>query len=87
MIDPSDVPTELQHLIEKRELEDRRAGQRRNSAERRQLDLGPLGATDSVEDLQALKLEDERLGKDRRKKKNRRKKTRRRAANEQDGSQ
>lgn len=48
------VPSELQHLIEKRELEHRRKGQRRSDANRRQLDAGPLSAASSMEALQAL---------------------------------
>lgn len=84
MIDPAEIPPELQHLIEKRELENRRAGQRRDSGERRQLDLGPLGIADSVEDLESLDLEDKRSGTKRREYANRRKAARRRADSKDD---
>ena len=86
MIDPSDVPPELQHLIEKRELEGRRTAKRRGPIERRQLDLGPLGAAESVEDLETLDLEEKRSGKKRRNKAARRKMARRRADDQQGDS-
>ena len=38
------VPPELQHLIEKRELEERRQNQRRTGSDQRQRDLDPSGA-------------------------------------------
>lgn len=78
MIDPSDLPPELRRLIEKREREDRRAAQRRDSKDRRQVDMGPLGAADSAEDLEELDLEERRSGEDRRRNGDRRKESRRR---------
>lgn len=83
MIDPSDLPPELRHLIEKRERADRRAAQRRHSAERREADLGPLGAANSVEDLQDLDFEDKRSGQERRQNGDRRKRSRRGRDNQQ----
>ncbi len=61
------VPEELLHLIEKRE-----SGARRSEEERRETDLGPIGAIESLTDLTELPLEerrgrtDRRAGKDRR---------------------
>ncbi|MBN2477591.1 MAG: hypothetical protein JXB62_23490 [Pirellulales bacterium] len=54
------VPPELQHLIEKRQGEDRREAQRRGDDERRELDLGPGGALESAEDLQQVPTDDRR---------------------------
>jgi hypothetical protein len=69
----------LQHLIEKRESEDRRAGQRREQPERRQVDLGPLGSGDSIDELESREFQDRRSDEDRRKSQERREKTRRQA--------
>jgi hypothetical protein len=65
------VPPELEHLIEKREREEDR-----RQAERRQCDLGPLGAIESEADLNAVPTSERRSGQDRRQK-DRRKKPRR----------
>jgi hypothetical protein len=71
------VPPELQHLIEKRELQDRREAQRRGDTDRRECDVGPLSAVDSVEDPELPVTEDQRSGEDRRKKRERRQAARR----------
>lgn len=55
------VPPELEHLIEKREAEEER-----RKGDRREVDLGPLGAIESARDLEDLPTEDRRKGKDRR---------------------
>jgi hypothetical protein len=73
------VPPELQHLIEKRENEDRRKSQRRGGQDRREEDLGPLGRIESVDDLQRLAMEEERSGRERRKDQQRRATKRRKA--------
>ena len=44
------VPSELQHLIEKRETDDRREKERRSDQDRRIADLGPSGAVESPEE-------------------------------------
>jgi hypothetical protein len=61
------LPPELRHLIEKRERTGRRNRSRRVKQDRRADDLGPLGSIESIADLEALPLEDRRLGRDRRK--------------------
>jgi hypothetical protein len=78
MIDPSELPPEIQHLIEKREGGDRRSKQQRESEERRQIDLGPLGAIKPDQDLDELALEERRSGGERREQ-DRRQKNRRRS--------
>lgn len=55
------VPEELLHLIEKRE-----PGDRRSQEERRETDLGPIGAIESLADLEELPLEERRAHVDRR---------------------
>ncbi|MFO7902942.1 MAG: hypothetical protein ACQESR_21770 [Planctomycetota bacterium] len=82
MIDPSDLPPELRHLIEKREREDRRVAQRRNFIERRQADVGPLGAAESLEELENLDFEERRSGDERRQNGDRRKQSRREGDNQ-----
>ncbi len=59
-------PTKLQHLIEKREGAPRRKKSRRSKPERRSCDLGPLGALESVSDVEALPSEDRRSRQERR---------------------
>jgi len=66
MNDRLNVPPELQHLIEKRELEDRRQQERRDDADRRQVDMGPLGAEDVLDDPESLNEKERRSGKKRR---------------------
>ena len=61
------IPPELQHLIEKRERAERRKKLRRTVAERRTCDLGPLGALESISDVDALPLDDRRSRRERRK--------------------
>jgi hypothetical protein len=74
------VPAELEHLIEKRESEaDRRQRQQRSGSEKRQIDLGPLGAIESAGDLRDVPSEDRRRGSERRQKSDRRKKRRRKS--------
>ncbi len=77
MSKPLSVPRSLQHLIEKRETPDRRAGQRRAKAERRQADLGPLGSLESAANLDAAAVEERRVRPDRRRKATRRARRRR----------
>lgn len=55
------VPEELLHLIEKRESDDRRTEE-----ERRKTDLGPIGAIESLAELDELPLEERRTQADRR---------------------
>jgi hypothetical protein len=72
------VPPELEHLIEKREgEEDRRAGEERRDAERREDDLGPIGAIESTENLDDLPAGDRRGDQERRQSKDRRHRRRR----------
>jgi hypothetical protein len=87
MHDSLDVPPELQHLIEKRESEDRRTGQRRDHAERRQIDLGPLGSADSIDELESREFQDRRSDEDRRENRERREKARRQADKTSDSHQ
>ena len=84
MIDPSELPPDIQHLIEKRERADRRSQNRRGSQERRELDLGPLGAASAEDDLEDLQLDERRSGQDRRTNRDRRQTTRRRTESESD---
>ena len=60
------IPPDLQHLIEKRECAERRGKSRRAKAERRTCDLGPLGAIESISDIDLLPLEDRRSRQSRR---------------------
>jgi hypothetical protein len=60
------IPLELQHLIEKREDRERRKKTQRSEPERRKADLGPLGALESIADIDELPLEDRRSRGDRR---------------------
>ena len=55
------VPEELLHLIEKREYDDRRSEE-----ERRKTDCGPIGAIESLADLDELPLEERRTHVERR---------------------
>jgi hypothetical protein len=71
------VPPELQHLIEKRELEDRREDQRRSDTDQRQCDLGPSSVADAVDERESPAIEDQRTGEDRRRQQERRQKARR----------
>jgi hypothetical protein len=72
------VPSELQHLIEKREQEeDRRKGDHRSGKDQRTVDLGPLGAIESASELDDVPSEDRRRGRVRRQGNERRKKRRR----------
>ena len=72
------VPPDLEHLIEKRDGdEERRNEERRLEAEKRQVDLGPLGALESAKELDDVPTDDRRSGSDRRKKNQRRQKRRR----------
>ena len=73
------VPPELQHLIEKRENEDRRQSERRNDGDRRESDLGPVGCIESLEELDQLPLEDRRSDAQRREDAERRTEARREA--------
>jgi hypothetical protein len=66
------IPPELQHLIEKRERAERRKRSRRTKPERRDCDFGPLGAVESISDLEDLPLEDRRSRQDRRNSRRRR---------------
>ena len=61
------VPPDMQHLIEKRAEADRRKRARRARA-RRQVDLGPLGALESVGDLDQVVLEERRVAAEQRSK-------------------
>lgn len=73
------VPPELQNLIEKRETDDHREGERRSHEDRRVCDLGPLGAVESLEDLDELPATDRRSGQERRQGPERRKAARRKS--------
>jgi hypothetical protein len=70
------VPSDLQHLIEKRAQADRRKKSRR-SGSRRQVDLGPLGGIESAGGLDEVAFEDRRVSAERRKVPDRRKRARR----------
>ncbi|NLS93721.1 MAG: hypothetical protein GXX96_16295 [Planctomycetaceae bacterium] len=67
------VPEELLHLIEKRDVDSVDGGERRSGTERRQVDLGPLGAIESATDLDEIPVEERRSGDERRKAPDRRK--------------
>ncbi|NQT16692.1 MAG: hypothetical protein HQ582_28300 [Planctomycetes bacterium] len=60
------VPSDLQHLIEKRETDDRRGKERRSDQDRRIADLDPSGAVESPEDLDDPPVADRRTGDERR---------------------
>jgi hypothetical protein len=63
-----EIPPELQHLIEKRESEtDRRNRDDRAVGERREENLGPIGAIESAEKLEDVPTEERRTQIDRRK--------------------
>jgi hypothetical protein len=67
------VPTDLQHLIEKRDsATDRRAQERRARGKRRSVDLGPLGSIESAKSLEEVSTEERRTAAERRKAKTRR---------------
>lgn len=71
------VPAELQHLIEKREQDERRKTKARATPDRRTLELGPGGALEGLQDVDDCPVDDRRIEASRRKKKDRREKTRR----------
>jgi hypothetical protein len=72
------VPPELEHLIEKREAEeDRLRRDDRAGDDRRQEDVGPLGAIESAAQLDEVPTEERRGQSDRRKGDDRRRKSRR----------
>jgi len=76
------VPSELEHLIEKRETDDRRKGDRRRSGQdRRQVDLGPAGGagTCAAEEGQQAPATERRSGTERRSQHDRRRAARRTA--------
>jgi hypothetical protein len=73
------LPPELQHLIEKRESQDRRAIDARQGDDRRSLDMGPAGALLSSAEIEQLPETDRRTEGERRKQTNRRRKPRRKA--------
>jgi len=60
------VPEELLHLIEKRDVDSAERGERRCDVQRRETDLGPVGAVESIADLDDLPLEDRRSEAERR---------------------
>jgi hypothetical protein len=60
------VPEELQHLIEKRNVDDDETDDRRSGEERRGSDLGPIGTLESGATLDELPTEDRRVQDDRR---------------------
>jgi hypothetical protein len=78
MSDELPVPRELQHLIEKRRVRDRRRRRRRAGKDRRQLDLGPLGTLESASGPEQAVLEERRGCGERRTRGTRRKSIRRR---------
>ena len=71
------VPPELQDLIEKRETDDQRKKERRSGQDRRTCDLGPMGAIESLQDLEQVPATERRCGQQRRKTEDRRKGPRR----------
>jgi hypothetical protein len=74
------VPPELEHLLEKRESDrDRRDKNQRGQSDRREDDLGPLGAIESAADVNDVPTAERRSGTDRRSKRDRRKKPRRKS--------
>jgi hypothetical protein len=79
---PNDLPLppELQHLVEKRERAQRRQKRRRGCEERRETDLGPLGALEWNGDAVELPVEDRRSQRERRTGRKRRKSPRRKSS-------
>ena len=77
------VPHELQHLLEKREQQDRRADQRRSEADQQEGDQGSLDAVDLAKAPDSPVTGDQPSGEDRRTNQERRQTTRR----EEDGNQ
>ena len=71
------VPPELQHLIEKREQEERRLVDHRSGKDQRSVDLGPLGAIESAAEIDEVPSDERRRGRDRRQGNERRKQRRR----------
>ena len=71
------VPPELQHLIEKREQEERRLEDHRSGKDQRSVDLGPLGAIESAAEIDEVPSDERRRGRDRRQGNERRKQRRR----------
>lgn len=72
MPDRLPVPDELLHLIEKRDVDSPSGGERRSAEERRQVDLGPIGAIQTAFNLEEVSLEDRRVGRKRRVRRDRR---------------
>jgi hypothetical protein len=70
------IPPELQHLIEKRQGDRRSRKPRRVVPDRRRGDLGLLGSLETIDDVDALPLEERRASENRRK--TQRRKTQRR---------
>jgi len=68
------IPPELQHLIEKRQGEDRRQEERRDE---QNLNLEPNGTTDSAEDIEETPSEDHDVQPEQRRHEIRRRKIRR----------
>ena len=66
------VPPELQHLIEKRETDDRREEERRSGQDRRIADVGPSGDAESPENVGDPLAADRRTGDERREDRDRR---------------
>ena len=73
------IPPELQHLIEKRETDDRRKEERRSGPERRACDLGPIGTVESLEDAPQPPATDRRSNQLQRQTRDRRNKARRKS--------
>lgn len=72
------VPPELEHLIEKREREaQRRQDEQRSGEDRREDDMGPLGAIESMDDLRDVPSDERRSGEERRQAEERRHRHRR----------
>jgi hypothetical protein len=73
------IPADLEHLIEKREIEaDRRRGEQREQEDRRgEDDLGPLGAIETTQDLRDLPTDERREEEPRRQASDRRRRRRR----------
>ena len=71
------VPPELQHLIEKRETDERRKKECRSGQDRRSDDSGRSGAVESPDDLDDPPAADRRAGDERREDRDRREAARR----------
>ena len=78
MSDHLPIPPELEHLIEKRQEEDRRKSGRRGQEDRRVVDLGP-GACRELKDGSEQPPRERRSGVERRQAGDRRKRARRQA--------